>query len=164
MSRMNRFREIERSLEQRTMDGGSTVLLENDDFRDGKLTAYGYERLKRECLYIGYGTDIEIVVPRENEACFRGSLENMAAVELSRIKKDRYGNMIKALLFLIIGAALFLLGAAFRETTMFREITIVATWVFLWTAFEKLFFDRDDLRDRRLSLLHILSAGTVVRD
>ncbi|MDR0778625.1 MAG: hypothetical protein LBE48_04230 [Methanomassiliicoccaceae archaeon] len=158
MSKIKRFKEIEKELEQRaesTID--NVIALETEDFKDGKLTLSGYDRLKHECEFIGYKEDIEIIVPKENGTDFKGSLEGMVAIELSRLKIKRQSIKRQALMCMAAGVIWFLIGAFFREETLIKDITIIAAWVFVWTAVGKWFFDLSDLSDKRMSLLHILT-------
>ena len=151
---------MEKSLAQKhACKRGNEVVLTPADFKDGQLSATGYSRLKQECEYIGYDEDIEIIVPGKYEAAFKDTFEVMAANELSHIRKDKLETRIKAVVFLFIGTLWFTLGQLFARTSMIKEITLVATWVFVWTAVEKFFFDRGRLQERRFSLLQILSAN-----
>ncbi|MDR0791200.1 MAG: hypothetical protein LBE47_01530 [Methanomassiliicoccaceae archaeon] len=165
MSRMKKFREIERALEQRVdkvVD--NVVLLEDDDFRDGRLTLSAYDKIKHQCEFVGYGEDIDIIIPRDKEAGFRGSLENMVSTELSHIRKKGRVTKIKALVCMLAGILWFAVGALFQGSTMMTDITIIAAWVFIWTAVGLWFFDLTALRDKRFSLLHILTANVTVQD
>jgi hypothetical protein len=164
MSKMKRFKEIERSLGQRADSKIDTVItLENEDFKDGKLTLSGYDRLKHECEFIGYKEDIEIIVPKENGTNFKGTLESMVSVELSRIKVKGRSTHMQACVWMLAGIICFLIGTLFRDTTMIKDITIIAAWVFIWTAVGKWFFDLTDLRDKKYSLIHILTAKIIAK-
>lgn len=157
--KMHELLVVEEALEKRQKAGSETqVLLEKTDFRDSMFSASGYKRLKQECEYIDYGEQIEIIIPKEYAEGFKEKLESMAATELKHIKKDRQRNRMLALILLSIGSVWFVLGQFFSPARFVREITIVATWVFIWAAVEKWFFDQSKLRDRRFSLLQILAA------
>ena len=56
------------------------------------------------------------------------------------------------------------IGNIFTVLTYVKEITIVATWVFVWSAVEMLFFDSNRLKKRKYNLLHILSARITIDD
>ena len=158
---MKELKALEKSLEERcTALDDNEVILTKEDFKNYKLTAQGYIKLKQECDLIPYREQIEIKVHANYEKGFKESLESLAANELARIKKDRFDNRIAALLLFLSGTVLFLLISLlefFRRNIM-MEVVIVAAWVFVWAACEKAFFDRRNLREKRFSLLHILSA------
>ncbi|MCL2555519.1 MAG: hypothetical protein FWE03_00675 [Firmicutes bacterium] len=136
------------------------VVLEEADFKDEKLSWAGYNRLKNECEYIDYSDQIEIKIPQRYDADFKNCLENMAANELSKIKKDKIEARIKASILFFIGIIILTIGLVWiNEANVVRqEFTLIISWVFIWAAAEKLFFDRRDLQNNRYNLLHILTA------
>jgi hypothetical protein len=70
--KVGQFKEIEKSLEQRIKNRQEkTVCLQGDDFKDGKLSLPGYNRIKQECEYISYKEEIEIEVSEEFEKNFK---------------------------------------------------------------------------------------------
>ena len=157
----NKYRAIEKALTQKQKaKRENEAVLNNEDFKNGKLTAQGYEHLKQQCDYIPYREDIEIKIPKECETGFKDSLEPMAAVELSRIKKDRRDAQIASAILLLVGIGFVLLGnfIEFHKVRIFETVVIIASWVFVWAAVEKWFFDRRRLTDKKFSLLQILSA------
>lgn len=159
MSRRKELLAVEKILEQKFKNQRENeVVLGKEDFRDGKLSSGGYYRLKQQCEYTNFHESLEIIVPKEYSQDFKDTLERMAASELLRIKKDKGKLQITALVCLLIGALWFALGNAFSSTNMVKEVTIVATWVFVWTAVEKLFFDQGSLGSKKLRLLQILTA------
>lgn len=163
-SRIKELKEIEKRLIKKNQSKRENeVILEKADFKDGKLSASGYKRLKHECEYIDYLEDIEIVVPKECVDGFKDTLETLAANELSHIRKDQRETRMMAFACLFIGIVWFAIGQFFTRTGMMHEITLIATWVFVWTAVTKFFFDRGDLQDRRFSLLQILAAKITVK-
>jgi len=137
------------------------VVLEEADFKDGKLSYSGYSRLKGECEYVGYAEDIEIKVPQNYVDGFNFCLENMATNELSKIKKDKIETRIKALILLFVGAVILTIGLMVIEHIVRQEFALIISWVFVWAASEKMFFDRKDLQNNRFNILHILSAKVV---
>jgi len=164
-TRVNRWKEfkgIEKNLFQKNKDKRENeIVLSNADFKDGKLSMWGYTKLKDECEYIDYHEDVEIIVPKEYVGGFRDTLEGMAANELAHIKKEKRETQIRALIFLIIGMALFAIGQFVHYVTVAYELTTIITWVFIWTAVEKFFFDHGKLQERRSNILQIL-AGEVI--
>lgn len=159
MSNAKKYKELEKLLSKKHNNiNENQVTLCDEDFKDGKLTAMGYEKTKAECDYIPYSKNIEIFVPKGNIADFKNSFEVMATVELKRIRKDRNFAQISALICLLVGAAFFTLGQIFNDIKILHEITLVTTWVFIWTAVDKFFFGRFKLRDQRFNLLQILSS------
>ena len=161
MNKQKQYDDLEKALEQKyKTNRENEVVLSKEDFKDGKLTVFGYNHLKQQCDYIPYSEDIEIKIPREYGAGFKYVLEYMGANELSRIKKDRRETKLTALGLLFTGILLVMLGnilEVFRGN-FFQSIIVIVSWVFVWAAVEKWFFDRKDLKEKRKSLLQILSA------
>ena len=140
------------------------IVLSNSDFKDGKLSFAGYYRLKQECEYIDHSENIEIIIPKKYVDDFKKNLESMMANEALHIKKDIREIHFKSILFLLIGVLWFAFGNIFTVLTYVKEITIVATWVFVWSAVEMLFFDSNRLKKRKYNLLHVLSAKITIDD
>jgi len=157
MSKKRQFRRLEKQLINKHDKRDNEVILENEDFRDGKLSWSGYKRLKDECEYVDYAEDIEIKVPDCYVDGFMGCLESMATSELSHIKKDKRDARIAALVFLLIGVAVLVLSFV-GERIIRQEILYIVSWVFIWAAADKMFFDRKQLQNNRYNILHILSA------
>jgi len=161
MNKFKRYRELEKSLEQKYKGGnGNEASLNADDFKDGKLTVYGYDRLKQQCDYIPFSEEIEIKVPTGYGDGFKVALEQLAANELQRIRKDKREARITAAGLLLAGMLCFLLGHLLDlfSGDLFQNIVVIASWVFVWGAVEKWFFEGKDLHVRRMSLLQILTA------
>jgi len=164
MSKQRQYRELEKRLEQKYKEvKENEVSLAADYFKDGKLTIYGYDSLKHQCDYIPYSEEIIIKIPNGFEKNFKDSLEFMAANELFRIKKDRSEARITSLLLLLSGILFLALGFIFehQQRELFWNIVIIVSWVFIWAATEKWFFDRKDLREKRKSILQILTAKII---
>jgi len=161
MSKQKQYDKLEKALEQKyKINRENEAVLSKEDFKDGKLSVFGYNHLKQQCDYIPYSADIEIKIPKECEAGFKYTLESMGANELSRIKKDRRDTQITSLSLLFTGILFVALGnilEVFRGN-FFQNIIVIISWVFVWAAVEKWFFDRRDLKEKRKSLLQILSA------
>jgi hypothetical protein len=157
--KIKQFKKIESALEQKYKGKRENeVSLEKTDFKDGKLSVSGYTWLKQQCEYMGHKEDIEIRVPKEYAESFMDMLEYLAANELSCIKKDRRNIKITALGLLVTGVLWYLVRCYFAHAIVIQEITLVATWVFVWSAVEKWFFDQNHLANRRHRLLQILCA------
>jgi len=156
-----KYRDLEKALMQKhKANRENEAVLTKEDFKGGKLTVAGYESLKQQCDYISYREDIVIKIPQENEAGFKATLESMGAVELRQMRKDRLDAKLMSAILLLVGIGLILLGnfVEFHRVPIFENIVIIASWVFVWAAVEKWFFDRRRLTDKRFSLLQILSA------
>ncbi|MCL2477520.1 hypothetical protein [Candidatus Bathycorpusculum sp.] len=166
MSKRKQYDKLEKTLEQKYKSHRENeVVLSNEDFKNGKLTVFGYNHLKQQCDYIPYSEDIEIKIPKECESGFKDTLESMGANELSRIKKDRRDTKIAALVLLFTGILFVVLGniLEFFRGNFFQNIVVIVSWVFVWAAVEKWFFDRRALKEKRKSLLQILSAKITVQ-
>ena len=165
MGRVKQFIEIEKKLELKYSGvKENEVQLRAEDFNDGKLSSAGYLHLKQQCEYIPYSDQIEIIIPRDAAIGFRANLEQMAAAELVKIKKDKKHTSLMALFLLALGIAWYVVGYVLVPSAIVREVTIIATWVFVWSAVEKWFFERNKLQDRRFSLLQILAARVKARE
>ena len=161
LGKHKQYRDLEKSLQKKfKVKRENEAALGKEDFKGGKLTVQGFENLKQQCDYIPFSGDIEIKIPKECEDGFQKSLNSMGAIELSRIKKDRREAMIASAILLLVGIGLVLFGnfIEFHKVPIFENIVIIASWVFVWAAVEKWFFDRRKLSDKRFSLLQILSA------
>ena len=160
---IKRFKVVEKNLSDRLKEKRKNeIMLYNSDFKDGRLSFAGYNRLKQECEYIDYSENIEIVIPKEYMDDFKETLENWIANEAVHFKKSIREIHIYSIIFLLIGALWFTLGSIFTIPAVMREVTIVATWVFVWTAVEKWFFEGDKLRKRKYNLYQILLAKLTV--
>jgi len=137
------------------------VSLNNADFDNGKLSLSGYIRLKKQCEYIRYNSDVEIKMPQEYAENFKDTFECFVANELLYIKKKRRNAKIIALTLLMVGVLWYLVRHFFISSIIAQEITLVATWVFVWAAVEKLFFDQNILIKRRRRLFQLLSAKII---
>jgi len=156
--RKKQLRELEKQiLESNNTRQENEVTLENSDFKDGKLSWSGFKRLRDECEYIDYEEDIEIKLPKQYMDGFKETLESMTTNELLHIRKDTIETRAKGALLFIIGVAILALGLSI-ESILRQEIFMILSWVFVWAAAEKIFFDRQNLQDNRYNLLHILSA------
>jgi len=156
--RKRNLRELEKTVLAKHKDKRENeVVLEHDDFKDGKLSWNGFRRLRDECEYIDYKDDIEIKVPAQYADSFKDTVELMATNELLHIKKDIRDMRIAALLFFLVGVAVLAIGLSIQSPIR-QELFIIVSWVFIWAASEKIFFDRSNLKDSRYNLLHILSA------
>ncbi|MCL2586845.1 MAG: hypothetical protein FWE31_01245 [Firmicutes bacterium] len=161
MSKRREFRELEKQVFDKCRNiRENEVVLENDDFKDGKLSWAGFTRMRAECQYVNLNEEIEIKIPSQYVDNFKENLETMATNELLHIRKDIRENRIKALIFFLIGCAVLAVGL-FVDSYFRQEILFIISWVFVWAAAEKTFFDRKDLQDSRYNLLHILSARVV---
>ena len=166
MSKRKQYNELEKALEQKyKAKRENEAVLSKEDFKDGKLTVFGYNHLKQQCDYIPFSEDIEIKIPKEYETGFKSTLESMGASELSRIRKDRRETKIVALMLLFTGILFVILGNVLEvfQGSFFQNIVVIVSWVFVWAAVEKGFFDRRDLVEKRVSLLQILSAKITVQ-
>jgi hypothetical protein len=160
MSRISEFKRIERSLEQIPKgDDGNEVFLLKEDFKCGQLTPSGFLRLKQQCEHINYSDSIDIMIPKENEAGFRRSLERLVAKELEFIKREIRETKAIAITCLLVGAFLFVIGQVFSEVYLLGEITLIAIWVFIWTAIDKWFFEQRNLRNKKYDLMQIMAAN-----
>jgi len=158
MNKKKQFRELEKQIfEQNADKRENEVILEDGDFRDGKLSWAGYSRLKDECEYVDYDDEIEIKMPAKYMDDFRCAIKSMATNELLHIRRDTRDNRIHALALFLVGVAILAVGVAI-DSVIRQEIMFIVSWVFVWAASEKIFFDRNNLQSTRYNLLHIMTA------
>jgi len=139
----------------------NTAVLYEDDFKDGKLTAAGYNNLKEQCKTTNNAAQVEITVPENYKENFTELVESFAAKEIVFLnKKIRRIKYIVCSLMLVAIAA-FILGELIVKAKIFNNLTVVASWVFTWTAIEKWFFEKRDLQIEKYKLLQIVSAEVV---
>ena len=163
--KIRQYRKMEKALEQKYKGSrDNKAALDKTDFINGILSVSGYTWLKQQCEYMSYGNDIEIEVPKEYAEGFKNRLECLVANELSYIKKDRRNIQITASILLAIGILWYFVRYYFAHTIVVHEITLVATWVFVWAAVEKLFFDQNTLANRRHRLLQLLLSKITVHE
>jgi len=161
------YKDLEKKLlEKHERKNDNEAVLEEEDFKDGSLTIFGYDRLKQQCDYIPYSEEIKIKIPKRYETGFKEKLEFLGASELNKLKEDRKGVRIASLVLMLLGIILFGVATVIENFTsdsnIFFYVTIIVSWVFIWAAVEKWFFDRRDLREKRKSLLQILSSRIII--
>lgn len=164
MSRRKDFKELEKLLDKKIEKINTTeIVLKDNDFNDGRLTKSGYISLKNQASYISVTDEIELFIPRKYEVKFNNSLSYFAAVELFKIKNDLRRVRIVSILLLLIGVLLLISPNVFEifQTNIFNDVIIIISWVFIWTAVEKTFFDRHDLKKNKIKILHIMSAKVI---
>lgn len=161
------FKQLEKAItKQYGENRDNVVCLDNEDFKDGKLSYLGYYRLKQQCEYASIKEDIELIVPKRQEKVFKETLERIGANELSRIKQDISEARTAAAVLMFLGLIFIALGnfVEFFKGNLIKEIIIIASWVFVWAAVEKWFFDRRDLQKKKINILHILSAKITIEE
>ena len=159
-------KELERVLEQElqaiTVD--NEVSLCEEDFKDGKLSIFGYDHLKQLCEYVPHNEEILIKIPGEYEPNFESKLRFMGATDLRHIRQDRHKARMTAVPLLLIGIVFFVIGIFFEifQRGLFQGIFTIISWVFVWAAVEKWFFDTKALSNQRKKLLQVLSSKIVI--
>jgi len=174
MNRLREYKKLEKSLDKKFFKDAedNEVSLSKEDFKYGKLTMLGYHRLKQQCEYISFREEIEIKVPEEYGVGFKKNLQYLGASELRHLKKDRIESLVSAIVLSAIGIFFILLRLILGAQEWFKdsadiigELVVIASWVFLWAATEKWFFERRKLRIKQMGLLQLLSAKiTIVKD
>ena len=164
MSLRKQYRELEKvMLKRHATTAPNVIKLDKDDFKDGKLSVRGFVHLKEDIDYIPYADVVEIVVAKQYESGLKESIDQMAMHELARSKKDRRKTEIIVGLCVLVGAVcLALWQFAFQNVQFLGQVTLIAGWLFFWTAIDKLFFERPGQRDLRWNLLQLMSATIVV--
>jgi len=160
-----KYIELEKRLEVKFKNvRENELVLTKDDFKDGKLLAGSFERIKNECYYIPYEDEVEIKMPQKFLGGFCGSFELMSHRELSKLWALRREAWITALILILAGIGL-LIPMYFlyevRGAFIIPELLLIASWVFVWAAVQKVFFDRWRLREQRFTLLQLLDAKVV---
>ncbi|MCL2521486.1 MAG: hypothetical protein FWE36_01340 [Erysipelotrichales bacterium] len=129
-----------------------------EDFRDGRLTMNGYIRLKQQCEYIPYREEVEIKIPKDYEAYFKDRLEYLGSAELMHIKNEIRDTRKLAVIFFLVGTIFFMFGMVFElyNVAVIKDLIIIISWVFVWVAVEKWFFDQKDQSENRRNILRII--------
>jgi len=165
MNKHKQYKELEKSLILKyNLHKENEIVLNDEDFKDGKLSIFGFYHLKQECEYIPYNQEIEIKIPGKYEKDFKNTLNQLGTNELIKIKKDIKYAKTTALILLLFGVIFIILGNVFDffKGDILKSIVIIASWVFVWGAVERWFFDQRELMDKRISLLQILSAKIII--
>jgi len=157
------YLELERSLSNKCgkMIRHNELVLTSNDFEEGKLSSTSFVKLKDECWYIPYADEVVIKAPKGYGQGLMDSLEQYGYRELNKIKTERNENRIHALVIFLVGLAV--LGIAFGIEYLYNipilmEFFIIISWIFIWAAVHKLFFDNRSLKDMRFTILQLLSA------
>lgn len=136
----------------------SDIKLIEEDFKYGKLSHAGYKRLRDQCDYIDPREQVEIVMPEQYTENFKETIEEFTIDELSHVSKDMFYTRITALVLLVLGVAWLALWYFVQVGDFFRELSVIVSWVFVWSAMERWFFKLGELRNNKLNLLHLLAA------
>lgn len=161
MKTAKQYKQIEKEiLREYEGCGESRIRLCDEDFKDGRLTVLGYDKLKTQCHYISMRKELEIVLPKNCKENFKNSLTPMAAEELARLKKESNYALLISTVCLIIGACLVLIRLVFSKEIIVSELTLIAISGFIWTAIDKFIFDRNKLQEQRMDIVQLLSAHT----
>ena len=151
-----KLKEAELILKYKTVD--NAAVLYEEDFKNDKLTALGYNNLKEQCKTTDNTHAIEITVPKERKENFAGGLERFAAKDVFHLNKKIRGIKYVVCSLMLVAIAAFILGEFIVKAVLFNNITVVASWVFTWTAIEKWFFERRELQMEKYKILQIASA------
>jgi len=135
------------------------------DFKDGKLRASSFDKLKDEAWYIPYDEPVVIKAPLEVKKTLKDDLEFFASRQLSKIRKDRreariHGTILfgVGLLILIVLAVAIFLSARLVDIMIVTELVTIISWVFVWAGVTKFFIDRREIVDKRFTILQMLDA------
>ena len=166
MSKRKKFKKLEnRLLKKNIVVNEHEVNLYADDFMDDTLSASGYYRIHRECKHLLKNDTLRIIVPAAYADGLRKALETYGSRELKHIRQERFDVRLAAFLLLFGGVGFLMLGVflqKFSELALVNEVTVIASWVFVWAAVEKFFFEQKHLRDKRYLILQILTAEIAV--
>ncbi|MDR2203045.1 MAG: hypothetical protein LBE76_01830 [Nitrososphaerota archaeon] len=146
-------------LAQISSQDDNTLVLTADFFDEtGELTAKGYNSLKEQARFIDFVRNVKITVPKNCTNFFHKKLSLFVAKDLVTIRKEE--KRIKHLSLLLMGLGVFtlLFCYLFSIFTILYEVLLVASWVFLWAAFEKFFFEYSGLKRQRVHLLHLVNS------
>lgn len=162
MAKRTTLRQIEKRLKAKFINmKENEVVLREYDLEGGRLTKAGYISLKQQSDYVPLSEDITVRIPHGGDiTSFRDHLEYMATKELLRLKTDMRDVYLLALFLFILGL-IFLALPAFVEvlrTPVITDIFAIISWVFVWAAVERAFFEVARLKDRRRNILHLVAA------
>ncbi len=134
------------------------IIINDKSFDEQGFTIEGFNRLKEEINYIELDCDFGIIVPEGKQEVFNKSLKHYISKELFYInKKNKQINNI-VILLLIFGIAVMALYYFFLKSFVLSDLLIIVSWVFIWSAIEKLFFEKPFLNRESLKLLLLLDS------
>lgn len=134
------------------------VVLTSEDFKDNHLLPSAYLKIKDSVISTNLEQKLVIEIPAQANGNFKSDLENNIALELKAIHKQKQTIKIQAFVLLVIGVVWFIATQLLRKYEIINEIMVITTWVFVWAAVEKFFFERAALHGPRIRLLMLLDA------
>ena len=143
-------------------------VLTTNDFKKGRLKDSSFIRLKEECWYIPYSEKVVIKTPFKDVNSLKNDLDFFGLRAISKIKNDRFDVLIESIILVVVGT-LILMGRIrfeyYLESYPFlSELITIIAWVFIWSAVSNWFVDHRDLKDKRYTILQLLSANILIED
>lgn len=103
-----------------------------------------FNRLLENITLVEIRKEAEIKVGQKNDpVVFKSCLHNTAAKKIVALRRKQRIAVLASLLFLIIGVGVMILSAndMLVKLQFLDDTVMILSWVFLWAAFEKGFFE-----------------------
>ena len=144
------------------------LLISPDDFENSHLTNHTFTRLKDECWYIPYEDKVIIKAPTLKGTNIQEDLQFFSARALDKIKKDRQDAIRQSIGLFITGLCMLtiltLIFEPLYENVFIIEFVSILSWVFVWSSVGIYFIDQRPLKDKRFTILQLLSAEIILYD
>ncbi len=156
--KLDRLLTLEKDLLKNYENKTDRIIISEKSFDEQGFTYEGFNRLKDEINYIELDSDFRMIVPEAKKELFNKSLKDYISKDLFFInKKHKEINGIVTLL-LILGVIIMISYYLFFKELFLSQLFIIFSWVFIWTATEKLFFEKPALNRESLKLLLLLDS------
>jgi len=152
------FKHLERTLINSYEKKNDKIIVDNNDFDEDGLTIEGFSKIKQKLEYVSIDDTFDIVVSNKKDEVFRNSLIHYVSKELFIIKKQKDRINKFSIIFLLIGILVMIFYYLFSKTYFLSELFIIISWVFIWAAVEKIFFEKAALKRNRIKLLILISS------
>ena len=135
------------------------IPLNDDDFEDnGRLLSSSYENIKELTKHLDKKMYLKITLPKKYEKGFLPILDQYITLDILFLEKEVKNIKLISFLLLFTAIVTSITYHYMVETSIFYEMSVVAFWVFVWGAIDRLFFDLPKLRKEESRLLQIAGA------
>lgn len=156
--KLDRLLALEKDLLKNYENKTDRIIINEKSFDEQGFTIEGFNRLKEEINYIELDCDFKIIVPGLKQEIFKRSLRHYISKELFYInKKNKQINSV-VLLLLILGITIMTSYYFFLKDFILSQLFVIVSWVFIWSAIEKFFFEKPALNKESLKLLLLLDS------
>jgi len=135
---------------------------------DGELTKQALDDImSRSQEQYKYGKELlnPVIISSCPEEKLRPALRKSMARKLVKNKAERKRQLILSLVCFLAGVLLLALGSIFNpeRIAVLYEIVLVISWVFVWTAVEMFFFERQKSQFKKYRIIALADAEIKVK-